>query len=79
MTPKEKAEELVDKFYQSQVEVLSKNGTAPLDLIEYEISIKSALIAVDEIIKQLTPIEKAPNNKSAFLCWEEVKNEIEKL
>jgi hypothetical protein len=62
---KEKAKELVNKFY---------------DKIKYiETSKDCASIAVNEIIKQLTPIEKAPNNKSAFLYWKDVKKEIKNL
>jgi hypothetical protein len=70
MTPKEKAKELLWKYLPI------------LEGWKYEDSNKAkqcALIAVDEIIKQLTPIEKAPNNKSAFLYWQEVKQEIENL
>jgi hypothetical protein len=83
--PKEKAAELVDKFYQSQVEVLSKNGTAPLDLIEYQIAIKSALIAVNENIN--STFSKNWYNKKRIIpadylttdYWIEVKNELLKL
>jgi len=68
MTPKEKAEELTDKMYVGFIHPL------------YNYKAKQcALIAVDEVIQQLTPIEKAPNNKSAFQYWQEVKTEIKKL
>jgi hypothetical protein len=83
MTPKEKAKELVGKFYKSQVEVLAKDGTAPLDLIEHEISVKSALIAVDEMIVQNGELYLQGlaldyyKEKNAFLFA--VKQEIEKL
>ena len=66
MEPKDKAKELVDKF-SNEILLTIKGGKV------------AALIAVDEIIKQLVSIEKAPNNKSAFQYWEEVKQEIEKL
>ncbi|CAK0771565.1 conserved hypothetical protein [Gammaproteobacteria bacterium] len=64
MTPKEKAEELVDKFsdainYCSQQEVK-----------------QCALIAVDEIIKFSIPL-KCTVNEDVY--WQEVKQEIEKL
>ena len=71
MTPKEKAEELVDKFYpmftNSVRDTLSK---------------QCALIAVDEILKELSPLELHPlgtyiNPKIDY--WQEVKQEIEKL
>ena len=71
MSPKEQANELVNKY----IELLSIhifNGV-------FDIAKHCALIAVDEIIQQLTPIEKAPNNKSAFQYWNEVKQEIELL
>jgi len=77
MTAKEKAKELVDKFYQSQVAVLSKNGTAQWDLIEYEIAIKSALIAVDEIINHHSQEQGLYRIDTYY--WQEVKKEIEKL
>ena len=69
MTAKEKAKELFNKFYMA----------IPSDEMGecYESSKQCALIAVNEIIQQLTPIEKAPNNKSAFQYWQEVKQEIE--
>jgi hypothetical protein len=93
MTPKEKAKELVDKFYDEQNKIewttnekilkdSEKNYFKNKETIEIywnNLAKQSALIAVDEIIKQLTPIEKAPNNKSAFLYWEEVKQKIENL
>jgi hypothetical protein len=65
MTAKEKAEELVNKFYN--------------EVRYYQRAKQCALIAVDEVVQQLTPIEKAPNNKFAFQYWQEVKQELEKL
>jgi hypothetical protein len=67
MTPKEKARELVDKFYQQ----------APLEDIKFysnDVMAKDcALIAVDEIEKEIfTYYER-------FDYWKEVKQEIEKL
>ena len=66
MTPQEKAEELKYKYMSVRWDI------GPDDAIQ------CALIAVDEIIKQLVPIERAPNNKSAFQYWEEVKQELKK-
>ena len=67
MTPQEKAAELVNKYVQVY------DGRLP-------IAKKCASIAVDdEIINQLTSIEKAFNNLSAFNYWKEVKQEIEEL
>lgn len=66
MTPKEKAEELVAKFEWYCEEVM-----------EYQKA--CALIAVDEIIYNISGLEDSVwyNNASGF--WEEVKQEIEKL
>ena len=75
MEPKEKAIELVKKFYPFTYTAVHNRKT-PFDEAD---AIQCALIAVDEIIKQLVPIERAPNNKSAFQYWEEVKQEIEKI
>ena len=73
MTSKAKAKELFKKYSKGKDE----HGWS---LCEFDSCAKKcALIAVDEIIKQLTPIEKTPNNKSAFQYWEEVKQEIELL
>ena len=77
MTPKEKAKELVDKYIPHIAGADRYNTT--LGIYDKAISKNCALIAVDEIINQLTPIEKAPNNLSAFNFWQEVKQEIEKL
>lgn len=63
MTPKEKAEELVEKFRIHQ----------PVWEVEDDAK-QCALIAVDEMIDML---ERFSNYKSEY--WREVKNEIEKL
>lgn len=63
MTPKEKAEEFVYKFY---------------DEIKYmERAKKCALIAIDELIK-LYEFEN-PHRGFKISYWDEVKTEIEKL
>jgi len=67
MSPKEKANEIVKKYFFDT------------NISSIYTAIKCSLIAVDEIIGQLTPIEKAPNNKDAFLYWDEVKQELEKI
>lgn len=74
MTPKEKADSLVDTYRQF-LPYYSKTNN-------FKRAVGSALIAVDEIIKSdpHSPIEfdgkdyKTPNN-----YWQEVKQEIEKL
>ena len=69
MTPKEKARELIEKYrYVSISFVDSIEGTCDM-LMNNEDAKECALIAVDEIIKELF------YNK----YWIEVKQEIEKL
>lgn len=69
MTSKEKAKELIDKFWYVEPE-------ESCDGMEYHMAQQCALIAVDEILE---------NNKILFedvlsdQYWQEVKNEIEKL
>ena len=59
MTPKEKAEELVNKYWNDIPDTF------------FEEAIQCALIAVDELIKEV--------NHSDVGYWKEVKQEIEKL
>jgi len=68
MTPKEKAEQLVNKMF---------NWIAGGSVIEYEMAKECALIAVDELIEQ----EEKYNNGSFYPSnyWDEVKQEIENL
>jgi hypothetical protein len=68
MTPKEKAEELINKFYR----------IIPLDkmTIDYNLAKKCALIAVDEILNVIEDEREGFNWKSYYL---EVKQEIEEL
>ena len=65
MTPKEKAEELVNKFLWNMPNPNTTNSAV------YIIAKQCALVAVDEILK--TNPYKARN------YWHEVKTEIEKL
>jgi hypothetical protein len=69
MTPKEKAEELVNKFYNLESEG-DKGGW-----MTFNDAKKCALIAVDEILQM--GIIAYWNMAKEY--WEEVKNEIEKL
>jgi len=69
MTAKEKADELVNKYYQEIADSSYPEGTSK----------DCALIAVDEIIETFIP----KKNRN-YLCeeiefWQEVKSEIEKL
>ena len=71
MTPKEKAEELVDKYRNTIMSFLSDN-------MKDMNAKKCALIAVDEIIDAIDWHEyEVPNDQLKF--WLEVKQEIEKL
>ena len=77
MTPKEKAKDLLDKFFQyipAQEELE----------YEYAYAKQCALIAVDEIIKSnpifvTSKLEGKDGMHEAYLYWQEVKQEIEKL
>ena len=64
MTPKEKAQELFDKFLR----------------VEYPWPAKEcALIAVDEIIRELTEEISPSVHGFRHQYWQEVKQEIQKL
>jgi hypothetical protein len=84
MTPKDKAQELVDKFIEHTMEFDELDG-----YVEDKDNAKQcALIAVDELIKNQ---EKITKNLNRYLSianieiqdtgdfWQEVKQEIEKL
>lgn len=70
MTPKEKAEELVDKFLP--LADIYHNGS-------FENAKQCALIAVDEMIKWSRKFLNEELLTHALLYLEEVKQEIEKL
>jgi hypothetical protein len=76
MTPKEKAEELVDKFH---MKVLDRDGTSAMNGFEVK---QCALIAVDEILTVVKFYEKQNCrlliDNMKVLYWQEVKQEIEK-
>ncbi len=68
MTPKEKAEELIDKFIHSE----SQDGYN--DVRDIHAAIRCALIAVYEILNAVTAIAD-----KRYDYWKEVKQELEKL
>jgi hypothetical protein len=68
MTPKEKAKELVNKFY---VILMKKNYP---NVAQMDVAKECALIAVDEILEPFRKVLPSSRN-----YWEEVKQEIEKL
>jgi len=70
MTPKEKAEELFDKF---RVKVHDRDGTSAMNGFETK---QCALIAVDEILNVIIgSYDYELENK----YWQEVKQEIKNL
>ena len=72
MTPKEKAIELYNKMYET--------GFKPKSvLIRIEQAKECALIAVDEILNELTEIPYGLEYLNRLNYWLEVKQEIEKL
>jgi hypothetical protein len=76
MTPKEKAEKLVDKHLRIIADDVIDNKLV-YGTLTYKLSKECALIAVDELIKQ----EEKYNNGTFYPSkyWQEVKQEIEKL
>lgn len=75
MTPQEKAKELVDKFSEYASDEGIQSGDKNLCAKE------CALIAVEEILKEITDIEYAYITVYGALkeYWKDVKQEIEKL
>jgi pyruvate/oxaloacetate carboxyltransferase len=73
MTPKEKSEELIDKFKHSE----SKDGYN--DVRDIHAAIRCALIAVDEMIKTVNMCIPYHNPETFVDYWKEVKQELEKL
>jgi hypothetical protein len=71
MTPKEKAEELVDKFYPRATSYSSDRKN------QNENAKQCALIAVDELIKLYEILKPHRGFKISYL--DEVKQEINKL
>ena len=74
MTPKEKAKELVDKFYKIE-------PVEPIYIgMDKSQSKQCALICVDEQIKGNENYKRYINNwQESNKYWQEVKQEIEKL
>jgi len=80
MTPKEKAEELVDKYINASFNC--KDCNMPFcDIKCTQLSLNEAkqcaLIAVDEMLNDCDP--SSPFEIERINFWENVKNEIEKL
>ena len=89
MTPKEKAEELVDKFYQTTPNEYFVNEPIGIKgrYKSWEQAKQCALIAVDEIIEATNmyqygisnALEHIPSKIVKHPYWQEVKQEIEAL
>lgn len=71
MTPKDKAEELVEKFAQSRKSVF------PDSVLHIKHGKQDALIAVEEQIKEVVDGYSYSDYRKKY--WQEVKQEIEKL
>lgn len=76
MTPKEKAEELFNRYLNSFVST-DKFGDFTYSQIEQFIK-RCALIAVDEILHTIEFSSQA-DELSKTIYWQEVKQEVEKL
>jgi hypothetical protein len=72
MTPKEKAQELFNKYANAIYQ-------RALTVMQYEICKQCALITVDEIIASNPIAFDEDDNCIAKQWWQEVKIEIEKL
>ena len=89
MTPKEKAKELVDKFYQTTPNEYFVNEPIGIKgrYKSWEQAKQCALIAVNEIIEATNmyqygisnALEHIPSKIVKHPYWQEVKQEIEKL
>jgi hypothetical protein len=81
MTPKEKAQELVDKFYQRfplKMNVITTRGDLSWEYDSWNEAKQCALIVVDEIMKAVgwEKMELGVDRDNYFI---EVKQEIENL
>jgi hypothetical protein len=83
MTSKEKAKELVDKFYQRfplKMNVITTRGDLSWEYDSWNEAKECALIAVDEVI--LANPHSNPLNTDVYSTmdyWQEIKQEIENL
>lgn len=77
MRPKEKAEELVNKFIKPTIKWNPVNGIGYYN--DLNAAKECALIAVDEIIANIEPSVSMDVIEARVKYWQEVKQEIEKL
>jgi hypothetical protein len=80
MTPKEKAEDLVNRF---RIVLMDEDTECGNELLCTSIAIKNALISVNEIIQSITKIEGIEKlgviQLNELEYWSNVKQELEKL
>ena len=82
MTPKEKANELVDKFYQRfplKMDVITTRGDLSWKYDNWEQAKQCALIAVDEILDDDMYDMSQELFENRINYWQQVKQEIENL
>ena len=73
MTPKEKANELIEEYLS-----LNDNFNKPIVTDEQD-AVKCAIVVFDEIIENLHWLEDSINFDKAVTYWQSVKKELEKL
>lgn len=78
MTPKEKAEKLVNSFIG-----LSSNKLSDYSRIEHPTAKQCAILVVDEILNNVMRWWELPSEDEYFIIqktyWKEVRSEIEKM
>ena len=74
MTPKEKAEELVDKY---RFILIKSNTDAGEEILCTLLAKECALVAVDGILNRMIGSRSYSYNEKLY--WREIKQEIEKL
>lgn len=77
MTPKEKAKELIQKYYKIKLDFIyvhDNDSYVGNENMTYKSAVKCAIIAVDEIIKA-NPYSAVMNSTIRF--WQQVKTELE--
>lgn len=82
MTPKEKAKELVDKFYQTtpnETWINEPSGEFMETYTAWGQAKQCALIAVDELIKIHYLLTTTHDTSPSINYWKEVKQEIQNL
>jgi len=76
MTPKEKAEELVNKYLRTYP--IYDNPTVVISYT-YNEAKQCALIAVDELLNNFLSNRTTKYGRERYHFWQQVKQEIEKL